>query len=395
MGNKVLGYDYDIEKDMLAVAFPVNLSRKKRSVRVEPNLTLNDVEKLRSRTLTKRILLGVVNGFGEFLGIASPFTIKVKVLMRQLFLLEWSRSDWVSLIVEALEAGKLPFPRCTRPAEALPGIGPTVVGFSDFGQFGYEARVYLRWQLAGSEERHAARLSLCKARVPPLRGLTVPRGELTALTLQSRLVLAVVIALQKLEAPPLWSIMMADSKCAISSVKSTRSLLPYFQNRVAEVKENMGQIGKYCTIEDVKYVESSLNPSDLSTKATAMVSELGPDSFHQTGPDFLSFPRDSWPVADHFEPVDIPEDEFRVRDKLVFAAAARFNFCHSEIHQSNPWKVVEELLQYSNNLQKVIRIVARYLRGLEAGLRKNTEMKINNPVAYTLVAASHFTLQTN
>ena len=113
MGNKVLGYDYDIEKDMFAVAFPVNLSRKKRSVRVEPNLTLNDVEMLRSRTLTKRILLGVVNGFGDFLGIASPFTIKFKVLMRQLFLLEepltwdeevpeWSRSDWVSLIVEAL-----------------------------------------------------------------------------------------------------------------------------------------------------------------------------------------------------------------------------------------------------------------------------------------------------
>ena len=140
-------------------------------------------------------------------------------------------------------------------------------------------------------------------------------------------------------------------------------------------------------MEEIQYVKSALNPSDLSTKATARVSELGPESFHQTGPDFLSLPRDSWPVYSNFDPVDIPADELRLRDRLVFSAAARFNFCHSQVHQNNPWRVVEELLQYSNNIQKVIRIIARYLRGLEAGLRKNNVMTIDNPVAYTLVAA--------
>ena len=65
--------------------------------------------------MTKRVLLGVTNGFGDFLGMASPFTIKFKVMMRQLFLVDdpltWDdevplecRSDWISLIVEALEA---------------------------------------------------------------------------------------------------------------------------------------------------------------------------------------------------------------------------------------------------------------------------------------------------
>jgi hypothetical protein len=37
--------------------------------------------------LTKRNLLGVTNGFGDFLGLASPFTVRFKVL-RDLFLLE-------------------------------------------------------------------------------------------------------------------------------------------------------------------------------------------------------------------------------------------------------------------------------------------------------------------
>ena len=399
LGNKVLGYHYDIEKDMLEVPFPVNLSRKKRSVRVEPNLTLKDIGGLKSRSLTKRILLGVTNGFGDFLGIASPFTIKFKIMMRELFLLDepllwdqeppdWVKDAFVSLISEVLRGDSLLFPRSTRPANAKPGVGPVVVGFSDHGQHAYEARVYLRWELEDdSVAQYAARLALCKAKVPPLRGMTVPRGELTALTLQSRLVLRVVSALQRLDIPPVSSIMCCDSKCAISATHSTRSLLPYFQNRVAEVKDNIEQIKKFCPVEEIQYVESSLNPSDLSTKATVSLDALGPDSFHQLGPKFLCLPRDKWEVSCDFAPEDLPDDEYRVRDKLVFSAAMRVNFCHSSTYPDNPWKVVEELLHYSNIIKKIIRIIARYLRGLESGLRKNTNMTIDNPVAYTIIAA--------
>ena len=178
------------------------------------------------------------------------------MLMRNLFLLEdpltWDQAvpvecqaDWVELVVEALQAGSLPFPRCTRPPTAAPGLGPIIVGFADHGQFAYEARLYLRWQLEDGVS-FAARLAICKAKVPPLRGLTVPRGELTALTLLSRLILSVTIALQKLDTPPVSSIMLSDSKCSISAVNTTRPLLPYFQNRVAEIKDNMDQVKKYC-----------------------------------------------------------------------------------------------------------------------------------------------------
>ena len=399
LGNKVLGYAYDIEEDMLGVTFPVNMSRKKRSVRVEPNLTIKDIDGLKSRSMTKRILLGVTNGFGDFLGIASPFTIKFKIMMRELFLLDepllwdqeapdWVKDAFVSLIAEALKGDTLPFHRSTRPANAKPGVGPVVVGFSDYGQHAYEARVYLRWQLEDdADDDYAARLALCKARVLPLGGMTVPRGELTGLTLQSRLVLRVVSALQRLDIPPVSSVLCCDSKCAISATHSTRSLLPYFQNRVAEVKDNIEQIQKFCPVEEIQYVESSLNPSDISTKATATLDGLGPDSFHQLGPTFLCLPRDKWEVSCDFAREDLPDDEYRVRDKFVFSAAMRINFCHSSIYPDNPWRVVEGLLQYSNNIKKVIRIVARYLRGLESGLRKNTDMTIDNPVAYTIVAA--------
>ena len=400
MGSKVLGYGYNIQSDMLSVMFRINVSRKKRSVREFPDLTIEDVNQLKCQKLSKRILLGITNSFGDFLGIASPFTIRFKDEMRKLFLLEeplnWDdevpenyKDQWINLIVEALETGSLDFPRSTRPANAAPDVGPTVVGCSDFGSFGYDARVYLRWKLSDSsllEDSYAATLAICKARVPPLSGLTVPRGELTALTLQSRLMLIVVLALQKLETPPISAIMLVDSKVAMAAVKSKRVLAPYFQNRTAEILDNMSQTSKYCAVEEIHHIESALNPSDLSTKPGCLLSELGPGSFHQTGPDFFSWGRDLWPVSAQFDTRDIPVEELKVRDKLVFTAAARSNFCFSQEYEGNPWKAVESILHYSNSLPKVRRIIARYLNGLQAGIRKNSVMSIDNPVAHEIVA---------
>ena len=61
--------------------------------------------------LTKRICLGITNGFGDFLGIASPFTIRFKLLMKELFdgkndkvawdmdILEEAKREWAQLIM--------------------------------------------------------------------------------------------------------------------------------------------------------------------------------------------------------------------------------------------------------------------------------------------------------
>ena len=400
MGNKVLGYKYDLQNDMLAVQFNINLSKKKRSVRESKDLSVDDLHTLRSLKLSKRILLGVTNSFSDFLGMASPFTIRFKDQMRKLFTLdeplswddevpEYLKEDWINLIAEALHVGCLEFPRSTRPPGADPGVGPTLIGCSDFGAYGYDARVYLRWKLIGGDfgdESYAARLALCKARVPPLTGLTVPRGELTALTLQSRLVLVVALALQNIETPPTGSIMLVDSKVAMATVKSKRVLAPYFQNRRSEIVDNMSQISKLCPIEDVHYVESSYNPSDLSTKAGCSVLELGPQSFHQRGPIFFSWGREHWPVTSSYDTSDIPSEELKVRDKLVYSAAARSNFCLSKVYEANPWKAIESVLHYSNSLDKVKRIIARYLNGLQAGIRKDGIMTIDNPVAYEIVS---------
>ena len=60
------------------------------------------------------------------------------------------------------------------PVNALPGMGPVAVGFADFAEEAYDARVYLRWEIESScdERQFSSQLCLCKAKVPPLEGLT-------------------------------------------------------------------------------------------------------------------------------------------------------------------------------------------------------------------------------
>ena len=63
----------------------LNLSKKKRNVRSEPNLTVSDLGSLKSTTMTTRNLLGITNSVGYFLGVAEPFTLRFKLLMKKLF----------------------------------------------------------------------------------------------------------------------------------------------------------------------------------------------------------------------------------------------------------------------------------------------------------------------
>ena len=63
----------------------LNLSKKKRNVRMSPDLQLKDIDSLKNLVMTKRNLLGITNSFGDFLGMAEPFVIRFRLLMKELF----------------------------------------------------------------------------------------------------------------------------------------------------------------------------------------------------------------------------------------------------------------------------------------------------------------------
>ena len=207
------------------------------------------------------------------------------------------------------------------------------------------------------------------------------RAEISGLLLLSRMMLVVLRALHVLDERPTAAILCSDSKCAISSLSTvSRNLLPFFQNRVCEILENVQLMRKYCEVE-VLFVPGDLNPADILTRGQVRLADLTPTCFHMKGPDFLSWPRSDWPVSESVEYISPPEEEMRLKTPKVWAAATNL------VPQTlNPFAAVEEVAQYSDSLQKVTRILARFLRGRKREYMQ-TRMDRFNPTALTIIAA--------
>ena len=386
---------------------------------MKPDLTLAEIDSLKTIPMTKRNLLGVTNSFGDFLGIASPYTIRLKLNMKKLFELDtplsWDddvpvvmREAWIALIVEALHANNLSFPRSTRPENAVGG--PMVVGFGDGAFAAYAAAVYLVWRIScdhGEDcQGHFSSGLLCaKSRVTPLRGFTIPRSELSGGLLVSRLVLATIIALSRLDEKPVSSIILLDSRCTISCLEeNARKLKPFFHNRRGEILDNMDQVKETCSMEDVHHVSGKLNPADIATRGNCSIEDIGPGSLWQTGPSFLSTPRELWPVTRDFVRVEIPDEEkrqsgqvatatFRSVDlkqtKAVSCPSPLFPVKHQVLpdilKQTNMHQVIGEVLQQNNSLESRKRVIALTARGWSQG--KTKEVLGTSPSAEELIQA--------
>ena len=84
--------------------------------------------------------------------------------------------------------------------------------------------------------------------------------------------------------------------------------------------ENMELVSELCTMEDVHHVPGKLNPADIATRGSTKIEDIGPGSLWQTGPTFLSTPRDCWPVTREFVRVQLPDEELRHPKQMATAA---------------------------------------------------------------------------
>ena len=120
-------------------------------------------------------------------------------------------------------------------------------------------------------------LLLSKYRVAPVKELTIPRLELTALNLASKLASTLMECVNlPLTSCTLWS----DSKVSISWVKYHRSTDVYVRNRVDEIREKNFP---------VRYVPTQDNPADLLTRGI-MFKQFCNSGLWKFGPSWLTQP---------------------------------------------------------------------------------------------------------
>ena len=78
---------WELKKDQFIFKVRINFSKKHKTVHTGPNLTVDDIIQKAPNPLTKKMILSQVASLYDPLGLATPFTMQCKLLMRQLITL--------------------------------------------------------------------------------------------------------------------------------------------------------------------------------------------------------------------------------------------------------------------------------------------------------------------
>ena len=337
LGGKCLGVDYDLAKDEIQMGLdPCFYARRPKSsseVREVMSMGSRDVSRLQAGEFpfTRRQALSMVMGLYDPLGLIGPALVAGKLLLRRLYyprkVLGWDqdlpreeKQRWASWFRTLLDSTKAKFTRSVQPERATGR--PRAVGFSDSAALGMCVAVYVVWPI--SENENEARLLMAKCRVAPILGMTIPRGELQALTMLTRVLLVVAEACpQRFASISTYT----DSMCSLGALdKVSSALKPFFGHRVSEIKQLREQLRDLTDdLPPVHHVAGELNPADLGTRGNVAVADLGEGSRWQSGPEFLRDPYPQWPVttAEMRARLEVPTEELKkgVADDSRFAEA--------------------------------------------------------------------------
>ena len=286
--SKILGVTWDKTEDMFQVGFKSCLSAE--------------------ASVTKRKMLGIINGVFDILGWASPVIITAKILFSEVCLkgITWDENvpkdvqrRWNLWIKRLASCPTVKLPRCVisdYPEKLV------LHGFADASKLAICAAVYtLVTYPNGRKEQH---LLVAKSRIAP-KNMSIPRLELVAAHMLAKLASNVKKALSNttIDEIHMWS----DSMTTLYWLASKGTWSQYVRNRVKSVHE----LGEWTW----HHVPTDQNPSDLGTRG---VSPSNLKGLWLKGPEWLA-DESCWPEAPEIiETEQVAEEALpRKKEKLL------------------------------------------------------------------------------
>ena len=236
--------------------------------------------------VTKRIVLSTLARIFDPLGFIAPVVMTGKILFQKLWELglAWDEEIpeelcqqfrlWISSL-EKLKTIQIPRKYTSVYWDSHKDEMKIHV-YADSSELGYGAVVYLS---TPEEPKEKSTLVISKARVAPLKKITLPRLELLACLLAARLLAYVKNALQIPEVRySCWS----DSTVALSWIKGNPNRFKQFvANRVQEIQSLTDP-------ESWLYVPGKKNPADILTRGFEAVDLISSELWWQGPPDVTS-----------------------------------------------------------------------------------------------------------
>ncbi|XP_011688402.1 PREDICTED: uncharacterized protein LOC105450317 [Wasmannia auropunctata] len=300
---------------------------------------------------TKRSVLSCIAKLFDPLGWAAPVVIAAKVLMQELWLanVRWDeplpdalRNRWINYYSDLPNLKRVRIPRWTRVHHT--NLNLELHGFADASSRAYAAVVYLR--VANPDGASHLSLLASKTKVAPLNTVSIPRLELNAVVLLSRLLSWVQDSLHLTHVPVHgWT----DSSVTLAWVTQHPSKWrTYVANRVSAVQTR-------CLSARWGHVPSADNPADCASRGLS-ASELVHFDLWWRGPAWLARSSEFWPQ---------PHELSRT---TLNAALTEIRGTASHHVSSNPeWDLPERFSSWTT-LTRVTAYVRRFARRARGGV---------------------------
>lgn len=228
--------------------------------------------------------------------------------------------------------------------------------FSDASEKGIGVVIYMR-----AESKNCVKITqlTAKSRVAPLKIVAIPKLELVAATLATKMMTHVRKTME-LEHIPYF--MRTDSEITLLWLKKEPAELRMFVgNRIAYIQENSD-------IKRWSHVKSSDNPADIASRGL-FPTQIAREKFWWEGPEWLKLPQQNWPIR-----------------STSFSDEIKINYNNElKVHLgkivNNPLKITVEkeknlsLLEYSNNLDKLLRIYSYIMRFKNGFAKENLKKR--------------------
>ena len=306
--------------------------------------------------LTRRGILSSISSIYDPLGLVAPFLLKGRKVLQKITA-ETSRWDdevkqehiqeWDNWRRGLPALSTLNIDRCYKPHDFGESIEASLHCFSDAAMLGYGVALYLR-QVNKFGKIHVS-LVLGKSRVSPLKPITIPRLELTAATVSSKVAKMVR---RQINIESLDEFYWIDSQIVLGYITNeARRFRIFVANRVQLINENTDK-------EKWRYIETHNNPSDPASRGITMTDECGVEKWFK-GPDFLWKESEDWKCTTMKVSVDCNDPEIKTSK------------CTNIIRTNQDGCLLETILERHSDWNKMKRILGNVILFVEK-CRKRT-----------------------
>lgn len=304
--------------------------------------------------VTKRNVLAEIASVFDPLGLINPITVRLKLIMQKLWqinigwdeplptdlLNEWKKNREDLESINSLVINRLII-------NSSKGSSAQIHGFADASISAYGACLYIRTQ---DEYGNITTNLICaKSRVAPLKVVTLPRLELLAAVLLTRLAAKYVPCLQlRIENIYYWT----DSTIVLAWISAPASKWKTFVgHRVSEIQE-------LSSISQWRHVNTDTNPADIVSRGCS-ASQIIKSNLWWNGPDWLRAQEEQWPKYDQLTEANDCILEEKTTRKVVMSITCDIS-----------------ILNKFSSMSKLLRVIAYCLRFAHNAKPRNTEKRI-------------------